>query len=1325
MSAYICVTYAHDDRQQSDLFCRGLARYGFRYSCVNELSDGRRRRELIRNASLLLALTSPAAADAETVAADIRQALELGMKVICVSLEAGELESRFCAGAVGGAVLIPFPAEDTPDRHGRALFVHRLFVRHLACLGDCFSENACADDEYGRVIRLAVSAHGENGSACYALGRAYELGLAVPFLEKEAAYWMSRAASWEIPDAMVRLGQMRFLGMGAERDPAEAFRLFTRVAELGDIRGVYHVGLCYLEGQGAVKDPVRGAEYLQTAADAGYAPALYRMGLLHRDGVGVERDVSLALRYLYAAYCSEARDAEDDSLLPLHRRGRVYACVTMRRLRRLRSMPASAAPSEGSTDRRSRRLCFGRCRVVSDDLPEDTWDLSLADIFGQEEGERPASRRYTPADMEENNAARAAFELGRLLAVGCEARGLQPAPTRALVWYRYAARMGHAEAAYELANAYRRGYGTPAVPARAASLYRLAADAGYIPAQFAFGVCCEQGIGMAVDTALAVRYYEQAAEAGFAPAQNNLGGCYEHGIGVVQNILTAVEWYAAAAQEGQAESICRLGVCYETGRGVTADPEKALRLYREAAELGNGYACYRLALCYDRGINPEEEDAEVLMTEAALAASESAETASESAAPTTADTHTGADRGGNAGFAGGESAGGLRPPVTLKTALNESGAMLRLRPDRARAIALYRQAADAGVAYASYALYLCHRMERGAYRDPAAELRHLKRASDGGCLQAAYELGLCYLDGTGTPVDRSRALDCFAKAVAIWRAHTKDVHWYARALDADGLPPDGLSLKQGAGDALYMQGFCAMYGLDREGARQADPALRPGAEDLRRATALFREAASIHHVGSLVMLGDLYTYGLLHSDKANAEDKALGYYLEAVRMEKDVHTRGIAMREQTDNTVDARMSLARQALRVAAAETDEGTAEMARVNAWRSFSESAERGSVDALVGMAECLFHGCGAPRNPGAAIRLLRRAEHTKGGRVAASLWLGDALQSRWGELNDPAEADAVYVRGLQIPCLESECGLHTMGLRRLERKEADRRVRTEILYRLASLRAIHFSDAANHKEAFPYLAEAVLMGHEGARDDLARMFSFEMTRPKGAAVKAKRGKERSARGRLRRLRDKSASRARSERAQWVHRSWMTDYYRALWPEPTPFSLEMRPTTVPTDRPAFATAPVTDLMRVNALQYLGECFYEGYGLPADPAAAVTCYRMVLDMARTGGVESASVTEAAYSLGWCLLYGVGVDANEETARIPEAMGLLTKASRNHGGACYTLGLCHEEGRGVVAADDREALRFYRKAQKLGHPLAAGKIAKLEKRVLAGMGAQG
>ena len=1337
MNAYICVTYAQGDRLESDLFCRGLSRYGFRYSCINDMSDPWRRRELVRGGELLLALTSPAAAACETVASDIRQALELGMKVICVSLEAGELEARFCAGAEGGAALIPFPAEDTPDRHGRALFVHRLFVRHLSCLGRCFVESCCTEDEYGRVIRTAVRAHAGQGEACYALGCAYERGEGVPCLEKEAAFWMERAAEADVPDGLIAMGQIRLSGAGGDRDPEEAFRLFSRAADMGDIRGVYHGGLCYLEGAGVVKDPVYAAERLGIAAEAGYAPALYRLGLLCRDGIGVGTDLRASLRYLYAAY------RQDGGTLALYGgEGRRYRCASMRRLRRLRAMTESERICiGGAVDAAlpSRRRSMGRTRIRLDDFPEDTWDVTLEELFGGRRGDendedgggtasatrpqtgRPSAGR-APADSSPAYAiaASAAFELGRLLSEG--GRGLRPSPTRALVWYRCAARMGHVESLYELGNAYRRGAGAPAVPVRAAALFRLAADAGHIPAQFAFGVCCEQGIGMQTNASLAVRYYEQAADAGYAPAQNNLGGCYEHGIGVVQNILTAVEWYAAAAREGQPDAICRLGVCYETGRGVAADGEKAVRLYREAARGRHPYACYRLALCYDRGIHTEEDEGEVMMTVSGVSGVSGATGASGAADAMAVVTDAGEESAAEYDFLGEveEQGSASRLSAAHKATVRENAAD-RFTPDRARAMTLYRRAARGGEAYGAYALYLCHRMERGAYRDPAAELDYLKQAREGGCLQAAYELGLCYMDGVGTPVDRREAVACFSYAAELWRAYTRDAHWYARAMTSEGLPPDGLSLKIAAGGALYMLGYCALYGLDGgSGTGGEDLTLRPSEERLEDAVKLFREAADIRHVGALVMLGDLYAYGLLRSGAGDAEDEAVEYYLEAAHMEKDTYTRGIARREQTDNAVDARLSLAHKALSVAREETtDEGTAEMARVNAWRSFSDSAERGSMDALVGMAECLFHGYGAPQNPTAALRLLRMAEQGKGGRVIASLWLGDALRSRWGEVPSPDEADRVYLQGLQRPYLESECGLHTMGLRRMRRREADVRAHTEILYRLATLRAVYFSDASGYRESFPYLARAVLMGHQGAAEDLARMFDYEMSRPKGIPVKAKRegrggDKTSGSHARLRRrLREKQSTLTRGNRAQWVHRSWMTDYYQALWPEPVPFAYEMRPTTIPSDRPAFVTVPVTRLMRVNALQYLGECFFEGYGLPADPAAAVTCYRRVLETAGTE-VDAASVTEAAYSLGWCLLYGVGAAAD-----YPAAIRLLTRASRHHGGACYTLGICHEEGRGVVAADDREALRFYRKAQKMGHPGASQKIAKLEKRVSA------
>ncbi len=1309
MNPYVCVTYAHDDREKSDLFCRALSRYGFRYCCINELSAVNRRRESLEQAALLIALTSTAAVQVESVASDIRHALERGMEVICCSLEGNELDHRFCTGTEEGAALIPAPVEDTPDHHALAQFVHRLFVRRLARRRECFVESQCDGNVYGSLIRCAYHAHMGDGEACFELGRAYELGLGVPVLEKEAAIWFRRAADEDVCDALIRMGLFYLAGKGIERDPKEAFRLFTRASDMGDIRGVFRCGLCYLEGQGVVKDPVHALECLKWAADRQYAPAMYRLAILCRESTGAARDIRTAMTYLYAVCRMGGSDPGGTTApLPITVYGRApgkrYTCISMRQMRntRLKHLIGDSASERGAY-RRSKASAdrsFGRNTISRRELPEDRWAHSPAARYAEEMAERETKKRRPHTAVYETewsaaDTAGAAYELGRLLAEGSPADGLSPSPTRALVWYRYAVRLNHAEAMYELGDAYRRGYGTPSDVARAVELYRVAADRGSERGQFAYAVCCERGIGTEVDQREAVRRYEQAADGGYAPAQNNLGGCYEYGIGVPRNMLTAVEWYAAAANAGQPDGECHLGICYELGRGVPVDAEKAIRLYDLAVEQGHPYATYRRALCYDRGMYhaaEESSEGDALVPEL-VAEPVCVEPTDE------------------------------KNPHVEKPSFEEER-LRRFSVDHTRAATLYKQAADRGVALAAYAYYLCHRLERGVSRNEREEILYLRRAADGGCLQATYELGLCYMEGCGLPKDTRAAVARFARATEMWRECTEDSRLMAYLSEPDRLPPDAMTLRQAAGGALYMLGYCALYGIGTTEDRRA-PALSaaPSHECVAQATPLFREAAEIDHVASIVMLGDLYAYGLLVSDTASSEDESLRYYLEAERVDAmlaatGAYTRGIALRDRTENSVDALMSLAARSLSAAEQAVDSGSMELARVNAWRSYSDAAARGSTDALVRMAECLFRGYGTPPNLTAAVRLLRRALSMDGGRVEAALWLGDSCRSRaWGE-TDPAAADEIYLRGLESTCLESECGPYTMGLRRADRKQEAIRIRSELYYRIATLRAVYFSDTANRKEAFSYLAAAVLMGHAAARDDLARIFEYEINRPRNTSLKAERrkrlwfrrfGRKASVR---RRMQENGGLMSRGSRALRIHQEWLSRYYTALYPEPKPFAYGLEATVIPSDIPDYVKAPVTDAMRVSALQYLGECFYEGYGLKADTAAAVSCYRRVLEYAPKGGDIPPAITEATYSLGWCRLYGVGIEANHQ-----EAIRLLTLASKTHGGACYTLGICHEEGLGVVTADDREAVKFYRKAEKFGHPNAAAKVAELERKL--------
>ncbi len=1494
MAGYICVTYPMTYREEAERLCRVLGRYGFRYRTVTEELGQTPREELLARASALLAVTgiTPVDAGFAAMAADIERGLARRIPVLCLSVQDNELDARLTGDGAWQATLIPFTVGRMPDRHSVALFLHRLFIRHLAALSDCFNPDRCVDDGYGRMVALAVRAHRGEGEACYALGRAYESGDRVPAIEHEAALWITRAADSGVPDARIHMGELHLLGRCRHPDPAEAYRLFSLSAKSGDVRGYYHRGLCALHGLGCPRDREAAMADLTVSASAGYAPALYRLGLLYRDAIGTRLDAFEAAIHCFFAACRQGVDtapapaasatmwtpagttvrwtptarlgarpfawtplasATDgrsvpprgkkpagrapgvDRLAPetptlgvltperamtvggrplppppalySRRAGRKPRAVSLRRLRRTRlcypaddrsaspaaTYPGVSVPGYAPPELRAREAlaarCFRRARFRPADgqypFPKAGW---VRDLFGTRTDEsalipppteRPVKRADPLADLHGTYIERAAFDvadaalaLGLLLARGDMTTGVAPHPTRAAVWYRYAALGGSAEAFRRLGDLYRRGAGLPIDRPRAAALYAHSADRGDAEGSFARAVVCERGIGAARNPQEAYRRYEAAARLGLASAQNNLGGCYEHGIGVVPDLLAAVEWYTRAAASGQPDAHCRLGLCYEHGRGVDADLPRALRHYESAARRGHPYALYRLGLCYERGLI-------------------------EQAHPTDASAHGDCAPTDVLCVPAGVPVLPPTPPVPEA---------LRPTPHYAEAVYLWAEAARRGLSAASYALALCYGSGHGVPRDTDAYFRCLTKAAEGNHIQALYRLGLAYLEGRGTPPDGAYARRCFTRAATLWEARLAAARRLSDADESDALPTGAMTPEAAAAGALYMRGYCTLYAigetadetaaapvpvsaaptpapacerrhdgapctlstahrtvLEGPAGAPAEPlAQTPDAHRLVRAVEDFRRAADLGHVGALTALGDLYTYGLLKppalpdAAEASAPDdraaaRALELYAEAVRIgmtrvfSSDSSTltktapagegwlRDDAFRDSTARTALPRAVALRgggdipaddplQALLTVAertndladtreAEGDAGEAELMRVQVWRSLAGAAELGSADALVAMATCAFFGHGTPENRAAALRFLERAETMSGGRVMASLWRGDFHRAGWCATPDIAAADAAYRRALHTPLVGSEGNAYIIANRRQSRRADDRRARAEALYRLATLRAVSGAEGKARDEAFRFLSEALLSGHTAAEDDLSRMYAREF----GLLSAARPGQEPPAltdtptapRRPRRHLRDSTPPR--------THADWMTDYYTALALAPQAFRYELESQADPATTPLYVTAPVTDAMRVNALNYLGDCYFDGQGLTPDAASAVACYRRVVSMKLTvgrGEPPPQGLAWAQYSLGWCLLKGVGTPRDDR-----EAVRWLTPAARTHAEAAYVLADCYERGVDVDVSDDREAIKYYRKALKLGCARAEEKVDELEARI--------
>lgn len=1294
MTPYILVCHTTADHTATERFCRTLAQYGFRYSCVDETTTAADRAACMAGAAYVVTLTSPDAVAGEWITATIHDAEAHHLGVLRVRLGDNALDDAMRSE---GEAAVPFPPSEL-DKTGFSLFVHRALVRHLARETSCFSTARCVDDRlgegHGYAVTLAVRAHAGDAGACYALARLYERGHGVPSMESEYAAWMDRAAALGVPDARIRMGIMRLEGQGVEVDAEEAYRLFTLAADNGDARGSYHCALCYLHGLGVLKDPEHACRHMKNAARAGYAPALFRLGLMYRDGVGTKTHFAAALRCFYEACRRSAAEEErvgdgmPDMVVPslYGRYARRLKPITMRELRRTR-LTASVRRRVGRepTSEEIARA-FLSCRLRLERAPEDTYVEQLlhpAISEGQASSAIQLKTTHVPSVYGEGHSysERAAYEpteaaeaLGCMLADGCPTpdgtgESHLPRPARALPWYRYALCRGGTGAVCRLANAYRRGLGVPSDAVRAARLYRIAAEAGDVRGQFALAVCHERGLGVSVDLREAVRYYELAARAGHAAAANNLGGCYEFGRGVTANPITAVEWYTRAAAEGQPEATCRLGLCYEQGRGVSQDRDRAVALYRAAARGGHAYAMYRLGLFLEHGY---------------LAPSVVAE---------------------------GNAPGMLRVTEDEVSVEADSAGVSTYVPRYSEATRLWRSAALAGLAEAAYALAVCYAAGRGVRASAERSFSYLRRAAKGGSIPACYRLGMCYMDGRGTLPDHARARAAFARAIDLWE-EMSDAHHAETGLE-ELLPAGAVTVTAAVGGALYMLGYCTMYRLGSVDAPASDARRssrlpdEPPAESERfhRAVALWRRAAALDHIGALTALGDLHIHGLLSSgEPAEAEE----LYAKAARLGRERSNResgkGAVTEaiEPEDRSIHAWMSQAADATRKAdvyRADGDTASLELAYGRAWRAYAAAAGQGSADALVGMASGAYYGHGTPRNLRAAMWFLEHAEKQAGGRLAAFLWLGDCRLVD-GE-GFPTEADEAYRRALAVPYVDSECGAYVPTVRRRARMAEDRRAHAEALYRLAVLRATRAPSAEARDEAFGYLVDAIRMGHGAAREDLARMYAYE------AKLALERVAHETTREARRRAKAGLPPPLRS------HTEWVTDYYTARRQVPVPFRYEMRMEAE--EPPEHVVVPVTDEMYAAVFNYLGDCFYDGNGLPASAENAVACYREVVALplrARRGEPLPRSVTWAHYSLGWCLLHGVGAPQDPRAA-----VTHLTVAARDHAEAAFLLAVCVEHGTGVDAPDDGEAIRYYRRALKGGYRAAEPKVYELEKRL--------
>jgi TPR repeat protein len=131
------------------------------------------------------------------------------------------------------------------------------------------------------------------------LGLLYEKGLGTPVDDKQAVYWLTKAAKKGDVNSENNLGFMYFNGHGVAQDYAEAMRWFQKASDQGLASAQSNLGLMYGAGLGVPKDFAKALNFYKKAADQNDLDAQINLGMMYSLGEGAPQDYKTSYFWFY------------------------------------------------------------------------------------------------------------------------------------------------------------------------------------------------------------------------------------------------------------------------------------------------------------------------------------------------------------------------------------------------------------------------------------------------------------------------------------------------------------------------------------------------------------------------------------------------------------------------------------------------------------------------------------------------------------------------------------------------------------------------------------------------------------------------------------------------------------------------------------------------------------------------------------------------------------------------------------------------------------------------------------------------------------------
>lgn len=122
------------------------------------------------------------------------------------------------------------------------------------------------------------------------------------------------------PRAQYNLGVMHDEGKGLARNPALAVEWWRKAAGQGMVRAMHNLANAYIAGEGAAQDHAAAIKWLRAAADKGLDRSQYTLGQMYGYGLGVKQDKAIAAK-MFRMAAEQGHDRAQYNLGKMYRDG--------------------------------------------------------------------------------------------------------------------------------------------------------------------------------------------------------------------------------------------------------------------------------------------------------------------------------------------------------------------------------------------------------------------------------------------------------------------------------------------------------------------------------------------------------------------------------------------------------------------------------------------------------------------------------------------------------------------------------------------------------------------------------------------------------------------------------------------------------------------------------------------------------------------------------------------------------------------------------------------------------------------------------------------